>query len=116
LGNLVFASDPYNTESSIITSTTKLRKLAELMGIPIKSLTHALTSRTIAARREVVQTQVTADRAKDACDALAKEIYHGTFLWLVRHINAATIPSIPLKRGLLLNEQRVVVVVLLLLW
>jgi myosin heavy subunit len=90
LGNLVFASDPYNTESSIITSTTELRKLAELMGVPIESLTHALTSRTISARREVVQTQVTADRAKDACDALVEEIYHGTFLWLVHHINAAT--------------------------
>jgi myosin heavy subunit len=60
------------------------------VGVPIESLTHALTSRTISARREVVQTQVTADRAKDACDALVEEIYHGTFLWLVHHINAAT--------------------------
>ena len=93
LGNLIFASNIDDKEGSMIITTDELDKLAQLMGIPseqVPQIHDAMTYRTIEARNEIVRTKVTAERAKDACDALAKEIYHSTFLWLVEQINIAT--------------------------
>lgn len=89
LGNLEFeASD--NGEGSNIASQEELVELAELMGIPVDTVTTALTIRNVEARSETFKVPMTWQKAKESTDAFAKEIYAKTFLWLVRTINDAT--------------------------
>jgi myosin-5 len=90
LGNLTFGPDPNNEENAIITSSHELEKLADLMGIQIDVVRKALTERTVSARNEVFKVPLNVEKAKDSCDAFAKEIYSDTFDWLVNTINAAT--------------------------
>mmetsp|Transcript_1780 Transcript_1780/g.3219 ORF Transcript_1780/g.3219 Transcript_1780/m.3219 type:complete len:1233 (+) Transcript_1780:517-4215(+) len=90
LGNLTFGPDPYNEENAIITSNGELEKLADLMGIQTDVVRKALTERTVSARNEVFKVPLNVEKAKDSCDAFAKEIYSNTFDWLVNTINEAT--------------------------
>jgi myosin-5 len=90
LGNIVFQPNPADEERSVISSTEELKDLADLMGIPPPDLEQALTLRTVRARGEEYKVPLNAPKAKDSCDAFAKEIYAKTFLWLVRTINFAT--------------------------
>lgn len=90
LGNIVFQPNPSDEERSTITSVDELNDLAELMGITSADLEQALTLRTVRARGEEYKVPLNAAKAKDSCDAFAKEIYAKTFLWLVRTINFAT--------------------------
>lgn len=87
LGNLGFEGD---ADSSSIATQQELSDLADLMGIHENDLTLAFTERTFKTRDETHKVPLGADAAKDACDALAKEAYQKTFLWLVDAINKAT--------------------------
>jgi myosin V len=78
------------TLASHIDNLDDCRALAELMGVDATVLSTALTIRTVRARNEVFHVPLSAQSAKDSCDAFAKEIYAKTFLWLVRAINDAT--------------------------
>lgn len=90
LGNLLFEPDPENEEKSVITPAEELERLAGLMGVEVDDIRKALTERTVCARNEVYKVPLNSVRAKDSCDAFAKEIYASTFHWLVRTINDAT--------------------------
>lgn len=90
LGNLTFDDDPNNDENAIISSTEELEALAGLMGVDVKDVEKALTERTVTARNEVFKVPLNVVKAKDSCDAFAKEIYSNTFDWLVKTINDAT--------------------------
>lgn len=91
LGNLTFDDDPNNDENAIISSSEELESLANLMGIDVNDVEKALTERTVTARNEVFKVPLNVVKAKDSCDAFAKEIYSNTFDWLVKTINDATI-------------------------
>lgn len=90
LGNLYFDPDPQNEEGSIIGSEEELDMLADLMGVGADDIKKALTERTMRARNEEYKVPLNVVKAKDSCDALAKEIYGNCFSWLVRTINEAT--------------------------
>ena len=90
LGNQTFELNPDDDERSIISSTEELLELSNLMGVDPEIITKALTERTVRARNEVFTVPLKPDQAKDSADALAKEIYAKTFLWIVRNINDAT--------------------------
>mmetsp|Transcript_14165 Transcript_14165/g.20880 ORF Transcript_14165/g.20880 Transcript_14165/m.20880 type:complete len:1338 (+) Transcript_14165:175-4188(+) len=90
LGNLVFEPDPSNEEATVITSTEELDMLASLMGIDAMDIQLALTERTVTARNETFKVPLNDTKARDSCDAFAKEIYARIFHWLVRTINEAT--------------------------
>ena len=99
LGNLVFAVDPQDEARSVIARNDNsnnsnqkdtLAALCELMGVPEDAVIPALTVRTVTARQEEFKVPLTAETAKDSCDAFAKEIYNTAFLWLVRSVNDAT--------------------------
>jgi len=90
LGNLTFAPHPGDEEQSVISSIDELTTLSGLMGVDNESILKAVTQRTVRARNEDFKVPLKADKAKESCDALAKEIYAKTFLWLVRTINDAT--------------------------
>lgn len=90
LGNLTFAVDPSNDDGSIISSENDLLKLSSLMGVDYFIIEKALTYRTVHAAKECYKVPLRVKAAKDGTDALAKEIYHRVFQWLVMNINAAT--------------------------
>jgi myosin-5 len=90
LGNLVFEPDENDEERADISSKEELQKLADLMGVPEEDIKNSLTLRTVRARNEEYKVPLNTVKAKDSCDAFAKEIYAKAFLWLVRTINDAT--------------------------
>ena len=90
LGNLVFEPDENDEERADITSKEELEKLATLMGVEQEDIKNSLTLRTVRARNEEYKVPLNAVKARDSCDAFAKEIYAKAFLWLVRTINDAT--------------------------
>ena len=90
IGNVSFAANNGDEDSSAISSSDELKKLSQLMDIPETDLELALTERTMKTRNETYKVPLTADMARDSADALAKEIYGKLFLWLVDVINVAT--------------------------
>jgi myosin-5 len=91
LGNIAFAEDPEDAEKSVISSKDELTALATLMDVPEEVLEKALTYRTVVAGKgESYKVPLKVDRARDGCDAFAKEIYQQAFDWLVKQINMVT--------------------------
>jgi len=89
-GNITFAEDPKDEERSVVTSPTELNQVAELYGIDPSQLTLACTERTMKTRNDVYKVPQLAGKAKETCDAFAKEIYAKLFDWVVARINDAT--------------------------
>jgi myosin-5 len=93
LGNLTFDNDPaadHEEGGTVITSVDELTKLSKLMGIPEEVLESCMTIRLIKTGYDEVNVQLRPSAAKEACDALAKEIYAKIFDVLVRKINEYT--------------------------
>jgi myosin-5 len=90
LGNLGFQSLNGDADKSTVSTKDVLKALSDLMGVSCDDLTLAMTERTFKTAGETHKVPLTAEAAKDACDALAKEAYQKAFLWLVRAINEAT--------------------------
>jgi len=90
LGNIVFQPNPEESEGAIVANMAEFDVLANLIGIPTTDLLNAVLQRKIEARGEVMTATVSPEKAKDACDAFAKDIYGRAFLWLVQQINDAT--------------------------
>ena len=88
LGNLTFKAK--GDDGSMCSSQSEMKALAELLNIPEDQITLAFTERTMKTRTETYKVPLKADAAKEAADALAKEIYGKVFLWVVDQVNAAT--------------------------
>jgi myosin V len=98
-GNLEMGPVRGDKDKSEITSKGELKDLADLMGVGETDLTLAFTERTMKTRTETYKVPLNAEFAKDACDALAKEMYGNVFLWLVQQINDATCAEDNYKDG-----------------
>lgn len=96
LGNLTFKGDDDKSE---VASTKELSDLCELMCIPTGTLEAALTQRTMKTRNETYKVPLNPEKAKEATESFAKEIYGRAFLWLVRAINDATAAELNYKSG-----------------
>ena len=90
LGNLGFGS--IDADSSKVITKDELSDLADLMKVSEQDLVTSFTERTFSVKdgEEMHKVTLNAEAAQDACDALAKEIYQKSFLWLVNTINQAT--------------------------
>jgi myosin V len=98
-GNLTFGVKSGDRDKSEVTSKPELKDLAELMGVSEADLTLAFTERTMKTRTETYKVPLSAEVAREAADALAKEVYGQIFLWLVQQINAATCAEDNYKKG-----------------
>lgn len=99
MGNLAFSALNGDTDKSAVTTKPELKDLSELLDVSEADLTLAFTERTMKTKTETYKVPLNAEAAKDACDALAKEIYGNVFLWLVGEINNATRAEENYKNG-----------------
>lgn len=90
LGNLAFSDLDGDCDKSMVATQSELTLLAELMGVCEAELTLSFTERTFVTANETHKVPLNPEMAKDACDALAKELYQKIFLWLNNTINNVT--------------------------
>merc|ERR1711933_474463 len=70
-----------------------------LMCVPEASFEAAVTERTMKTRNETYKVPLNPEKAKEATESFAKEIYGRAFLWLVRSINDATAAELNYNGG-----------------
>ena len=99
LGNLTFKSDPSDDDRSQVSSQKEFSDLCELMCISEATFEAALTERTMKTRNETYKVPLNPEKAREATESFAKEIYGRAFLWLVRCINDATAAELNYKSG-----------------
>ena len=92
IGNIMF--DPIEGENghqSAISSASEkgVSIVARLLGVESKTLSKVLTSRDITLRGETMTVQLSAEKAANGRDALAKKVYSLMFNWIVARINSS---------------------------
>lgn len=89
LGQITFNSEENanGVNAAVIADDKILASCSRLLGVDCEKLRTALIERVIVARGQEITTQLTAERAVDARDALAKTIYGALFLWVVDQVN-----------------------------
>ncbi|XP_059052056.1 unconventional myosin IC isoform X1 [Achroia grisella] len=92
LGNIKFVKNS-NGYAEILTHDPNSENVAELLQVDVTKLREVLTSRTIEARTDIVNTPLEVEQAHYARDALAKAIYGKHFNWLVSRLNASLQPK-----------------------
>jgi myosin heavy subunit len=96
LGNLIFEKErslsDFEEHNTIISSRKELERLSEMIGIDRQELEETMTSRILKTpgNEEDVKVKLSPQVAKEACDALAKEIYARIFDLMVKKINEYT--------------------------
>ena len=80
-----------NGHQSAISSASEkgVSIVARLLGVESKTLSKVLTSRDITLRGETMTVQLSAEKAANGRDALAKKVYSLMFNWIVARINSS---------------------------
>ncbi|GBG29678.1 Myosin-1 [Hondaea fermentalgiana] len=97
LGNIAFKDVDDATSQvtgSEVTSAGEswLAKAADALSLDGEALRAMLTSRTLSTRGEEIKVSLDAAAAKDATNALAKDVYNRLFSFLVKSVNEAMAP------------------------
>jgi myosin heavy subunit len=93
LGNLTFVEDESveHHQASVIANRDALHRLSTMIGIAEEVLQGTMTSRVIKTPGlDSILVKLTPESAKEACDALAKELYSRIFNVIVGRINEFT--------------------------
>ncbi|KAK4294236.1 hypothetical protein Pmani_033125 [Petrolisthes manimaculis] len=90
MGNVKFKGKVIdNLDASEIPDTTFLVRVARFLGVDVRAVKEAFTTRTIFAQGETVVSHLSHSQATDVRDAFVKGIYGRLFIWIVRKVNAA---------------------------
>jgi len=90
-------------EHCTISNGDVVATIAKLLGTDTDKLTTALTYRVVAARGEVISSELNSGKAGTARDALAKALYDRLFTYLVKQINAALAPPKADPKGVVIG-------------
>jgi len=86
LGQVEFEADG---EASKVANGGSIGSIGKLIGTDAATLEKALTNRVIAARGEIFESKLNAEKASQARDALSKAVYNELFTYLVSQINSS---------------------------
>lgn len=78
-----------NLDATEITEHVNVKRVANLLGVPVQPLIDALTRKTLFAHGETVVSTLSRDQSMDVRDAFVKGIYGRLFVLIVRKINSA---------------------------
>ncbi|XP_069138328.1 myosin-IIIb-like isoform X1 [Argopecten irradians] len=93
LGNVTFGMD--DDDAAFIEDENGAVKVAsQLLGINTQEVVGTLTAMVTFTRGEQVKRNYTAERARDACDAMSKAIYGRLFGWIVNKVNQLLAPPL----------------------
>mmetsp|Transcript_38665 Transcript_38665/g.76103 ORF Transcript_38665/g.76103 Transcript_38665/m.76103 type:complete len:1885 (-) Transcript_38665:85-5739(-) len=87
LGNIEFTEDPSNHEASAIVDHGPLQTTADLLGVDANKLKHRLLIRSIKAQGQMIEKPLDRSSAMENRDSIAKALFNGVFLWVVKRIN-----------------------------
>ncbi|GBP20574.1 Myosin-VIIa [Eumeta japonica] len=89
-GNITYeATVVDNLDAVEITEQANVKRVANLLGLPMQSLISALTKKTLFASGETVVSTLSREQSVDIRDAFVKGIYGRLFITIVKKINAA---------------------------
>ncbi|KAL3924380.1 MAG: hypothetical protein SGILL_001080 [Bacillariaceae sp.] len=92
IGNLIFEEDSTSEHqhSTLISSKDELERLSSMIGIDEVELHKTMTSRTLKTPgSDTISVNLTHESAKQAADAIAKELYHRVFLFIVNLVSTS---------------------------
>ncbi|XP_047514461.1 myosin-VIIa isoform X1 [Pieris napi] len=78
-----------NLDATEIIEQLNVKRVANLLGVPVSSLIKALTRKTLFAHGETVVSTLSREQSVDIRDAFVKGIYGRLFVTIVKKINAA---------------------------
>ncbi|XP_038206481.1 myosin-VIIa [Zerene cesonia] len=78
-----------NLDATEIIEQSNVRRVGNLLGVPVPSLINALTRKTLFAHGETVVSTLSKNQSVDIRDAFVKGIYGRLFVTIVKKINAA---------------------------
>jgi chromosome segregation ATPase len=88
MGNIDFAEG--KGEKSKIKNEEQLKKTARVLGVDVEGLRKRLLTRNITVENKVISKPLSAELAMANRDSIAKGLYDGLFLWVVKRINSVS--------------------------